>query len=171
MTDAQELEDEADTLLEVADERQLRRRIRLKAMDLLARREYGCRELEQRLQRADFPAVLVSETSAALQAEGLLSDERFTEAFVVSRRERGAGPVKIQAELQQRGIDSSLISRYLDFRDPDWLEFAEQARQKKYGQALPAEYPLKMQQARFLANRGFSHEQIRRVLDAEFESG
>ena len=47
---------------------------------------------------------------------------------MLSRRERGSGPVKIQAELQQRGIDNALISRYLDFRDPDWMELAEPAR-------------------------------------------
>ena len=141
------------------------------AIRLLAMREHSQAELQHKLVERGFNALAVAQTLQELKAENLLSDERFTEAFVLSRRERGSGPVKIQAELQQRGIDTTLISRYLDFRDPEWLELAEQARQKKYGRARPDEYALKMQQARFLANRGFNHEQIRRVLDAEFETG
>ena len=141
------------------------------AIRLLAMREHSQAELQRKLVEKGFNALAVAQTLQELKAQTLLSDERFTEAFVLSRRERGSGPVKIQAELQQRGIDTTLISRYLDFRDPEWLELAEQARQKKYGRARPDEYALKMQQARFLANRGFNHEQIRRVLDAEFETG
>ena len=141
------------------------------AIRLLAMREHSQAELQRKLVERGFNALAVAQTLQELKAQTLLSDERFTEAFVLSRRERGSGPVKIQAELQQRGIDTTLISRYLDFRDPEWLELAEQARQKKYGRARPDEYALKMQQARFLANRGFNHEQIRRVLDAEFETG
>ncbi len=141
------------------------------AIRLLALREHSRLELQRKLVQKGFSVSVVEQTLQDLVAQKLLSDERFTEAFVLSKRERGAGPVKIQAELQQRGIDNTLIQRYLDFRDPDWLDVAEQVRQKKYGSSLPDEYPLKIQQARFLANRGFSHEQIRRVLDAEFETG
>jgi regulatory protein len=141
------------------------------AIRLLAMREHSQAELQRKLLQKGFNAQAVAQTLQELIAQNLLSDTRFTEAFVLSRRERGSGPVKIQAELQQRGIDSALISRYLDFRDPDWIEWAEQVRQKKFGQAWPQEYNQKMQQARFLANRGFSHEQIRQVLDAEFETG
>jgi regulatory protein len=141
------------------------------AIRLLAMREHSQAELQRKLVQKGFNVVAVTQTLQNLIAQNLLSDARFTEAFVLSRRDRGSGPVKIQAELQQRGIDNVLISRYLDFRDPDWMELAEQVRQKKFGRARPQEYNQKMQQARFLANRGFSHEQIRQVLDAELETG
>lgn len=141
------------------------------AIRLLAMREHSQVELQRKLVQKGFNALAVTQTLQDLIAQNLLSDARFTEAFVLSRRERGSGPVKIQAELQQRGIDNALISRYLDFRDPDWMALAEQVRQKKFGRARPQEYNQKMQQARFLANRGFSHEQIRQVLDAELETG
>lgn len=141
------------------------------AIRLLARREHSQAELQRKLTQKGYKALDVEQALQALVAQNLLSDERFTEAFVLSRRERGSGPIKIQNELQQRGIDNSLISRYLEIRDPAWLELAEQVRRKKFGGSMPEDYNLKMQQARFLANRGFSHEQIRRVLDAEFETG
>lgn len=141
------------------------------AIRLLAMREHSVAELQRKLTQKGFTTKDIALVVKELVARNLLSDARYTEAFVMSRRERGSGPVKIQAELQQRGVDSALISQCLDFQDPDWLERAEQVRQKKFGRTIPAEYTQKMQQARFLANRGFSHEQIRRILDAEFETG
>jgi len=141
------------------------------AVRLLAMREHSETELVRKLSHKGFNTQQIHQALAELKDQNLLSDERFTEAFVMSRRERGSGPAKIQAELQQRGIAIALISQFLNFRDPQWLELAEQARRKKFGPGVPEEYNLKMQQARFLANRGFSHEQIRRVLDAEFETG
>lgn len=141
------------------------------AIRLLAMREHSVTELQRKLTQKGFTTNDIELVVKDLVAQNLLSDARFTEAFVMSRRERGSGPVKIQAELQQRGVDSDLISQCLDFQDPDWLELAEKVRQKKFGRTKPPEYTQKMQQARFLANRGFSHEQIRRILDAEFETG
>lgn len=141
------------------------------AVRLLAMREHSRQELQRKLVQKGFRVQQVEQALQDLSAQNLLSDERFTEAFVASKRERGSGPVKIQAELQQRGIGAELISRFLDTKDPDWLAKAEQVRQKKYGSQPPQDYQEKIQQARFLANRGFNHEQIRRVLDAEFETG
>jgi regulatory protein len=141
------------------------------AIRLLAMREHSQVELQRKLVQKGFEAQAVAKTLQDLIAQNLLSDERFTEAFVMSKRERGIGPLKIQAELQQRGVANELITCYLDIRDPNWLELAEGVRQKKFGEGVPEAYNLKMQQARFLASRGFSHEQIRRVLDAEYETG
>jgi len=170
MTDIEEWQGETDTVLEVGDERQLRRQIRLKAMDLLARREYGCRELERRLQRADFPAVLISETCAALQSEGLLSDERFVESFITARRSRGQGPVRIRAELRERGVDEALISTALDPRDPDWLDCLREVHQKRFAGKFPETLNERARQQRFLGYRGFTAEQIRRLFRIDDDS-
>jgi regulatory protein len=170
MTDTEELQDEADSVLNTGDERGLRRRIRLKAMDLLARREYGCRELEQRLQRADFPAALIGETCAALQAEGLLSDERFVESFISARRSRGQGPVRIRAELNERGIDEALISAALDPRDPGWLDCLREVHQKRFAGKFPETLSERARQQRFLGYRGFTAEQIRQLFRLDDDS-
>lgn len=42
-----------------------------------------------------------------------LSDERFTEVYIRSRRIRGFGPVKIKAELKDKGVSNNLIQDYL----------------------------------------------------------
>ena len=133
-------------------------------MNLLARREHSTRELRDKLLARGFEDDDITPALQTLSREGLLSDERFTESFIHSRMERGSGPVKIRAELRQRGVTDEVISNWLDERDRAWLERAEAVRCKKFGSALPVDYKEKARQARFLQYRGFSAEQTRQVL-------
>jgi regulatory protein len=136
-------------------------------MNLLARREHSTRELHDKLLARGFEAAVIAEALEHLSREGLLSDERFVESFVHSRINRGSGPLRIQAELRQRGVAEALIREGLDERDPAWLERAEAVRCKKFGPAIPREFRDKARQMRFLQYRGFSSEQVRRVLRDE----
>ena len=92
--------------------------------------------------------------------DGLLSDERFTEAYVSYRQRAGFGPVKIRGELRERGVDESLSQRFLDVDAECWLELAELARRKKFGSGLPSTSGERQRQERFLKYRGFNHHQI-----------
>jgi len=138
--------------------------VRATAMNLLARREHSTQELRDKLLTRGFEDDVIVPALQTLSREGLLSDERFTESFIHSRMERGSGPVKIRAELRQRGVADEIISDWLDERDRMWLERAETVRCKKFGSALPVDYKEKARQARFLQYRGFSAEQTRQVL-------
>ena len=77
---------------EEADPKTLYRDCRKRAMDLLARREYGCGELSRKLVQKGFASDLSAEVVAGLKSDGLVADERFVEAFVRSRISRGHGP-------------------------------------------------------------------------------
>ena len=138
--------------------------MRATAMNLLARREHSTQELRDKLLTRGFADDEIVPALQTLSREGLLSDERFTESFIHSRMERGSGPVKIRAELRQRGVTDEVIANWLDERDRVWLERAEAVRCKKFGSALPVDYKEKARQARFLQYRGFSAEQTRQVL-------
>jgi regulatory protein len=138
--------------------------VREAAMNLLARREHSTRELRDKLLVRGFEQDEITPVLQTLSREGLLSDERFTESFIHWRMERGSGPLKIRAELRQRGVADEIIAACLDERDRVWLERAEAVRCKKFGAALPVEYKEKARQARFLQYRGFSAEQTRSVL-------
>lgn len=141
--------------------------LRAFALNLLARREYGERELAGRLARrwAAPPAgsSLIAECVARLAAEGLLSDRRFADVFVRTRRRRGQGPLRIRAELEQRGVDSSAIAHSLEDGDEVWT-----ARALEWlGRHGPRDMDRK-QRVRFyrrLVNRGFSHSQAMAALD------
>jgi regulatory protein len=143
------------------------RPVRETAMGLLANREHSTRQLQDKLLARGYTPEEIGPALEELVKDGLLSDERFVEAFVHSRRERGSGPLKIRVELHQRGVDDDLIDVWLDDKDPDWLIHAEAARQKKFGPVLPKEYKEKARQARFLQYRGFSSDQTRRVMHDE----
>ena len=77
---------------------------RKKAMDYLARREYGHDELIAKLATAGFNADVAADVVSVLRSEGLQSDQRFSESFVQSRINQGKGPVRIRQELKERGI-------------------------------------------------------------------
>lgn len=134
--------------------------IRESAMNYLARREHSRRELEQKLTRKEYSADEISDALDRLVDDGLLSDARFAEAYVNARRQRGSGPIKIQMELKLRGVNDAIIIQYLDQQDPCWDELAHEVRCKRFTEALPDEYQQRMRQARFLQQRGFTHEQI-----------
>jgi regulatory protein len=136
---------------------------RRRAMDLLARREHSRRELERKLDARSFDAAVIHEVLDALEANGLLSAERFAESFVAARYARGQGPYRIRRELAERGIDSP--DRYLDAERFDWQALAREVRRKRFGAARPANLADKSRQTRFLEYRGFGQEHIRRALE------
>ena len=138
------------------------RTIRVAAMDYLSRREHATYELFQKLlAKEEYEADDISEALARLAEQGLLSDERFTEAFINQRLNRGSGPLKIRAELRQKGVSDAMISTFLDEHDVIWQESALAVRIKKYGSERPLDLKETARQTRFLQSRGFSSEQTR----------
>lgn len=136
-------------------------------MDYLSRREHSERELARKLVAKGHAEDLVAEVLAGLVADGLLSDARFTEAFVHSRFQRGAGPRKIHAELHTRGIDEGLIHDCLDVYADRWQALVGEVRTRKYGAAPPADFRERARQMRFLQQRGFTAEQITAAFEDE----
>ncbi|WBA79688.1 regulatory protein RecX [Endozoicomonas sp. GU-1] len=133
--------------------------VRRAAMDLLARREHGFTELARKLS-GRFPRELVLDALTRLREERLQSDDRFVESFVYSRQQRGYGPVRIKAELFQKGVDSELIGQYLLEQDDHWDELAKAVKERKFGASVPRDHKERARQTRFLAQRGFSMSQI-----------
>jgi len=136
------------------------REIRKKAMDYLARREYGRDELVRKLINAGFIAEFVDVEVERLVTEGLQSDERYAESFVQSRIGQGKGPVRIRQELKERGLKMAAVEDALQTAGQDWAELAAAVRQRKFGAALPTEFAEKARQMRFLQYRGFEADQV-----------
>jgi regulatory protein len=137
---------------------------RKKAMDLLARREHSVAELRAKLIAREFDVDEVDRAVARLAEEGLVSDERFAEAYVSSRVRKGQGPLRIRVELERRGVSSDFITTCLEQGDIDWDELARSVRVKKFGSVLIENYRDWARQARFLQYRGFTGDQISNVL-------
>ena len=139
---------------------------RKKAMDLLARREHARAELEQKLAAAGFDAEVAAGAVQKLVDEGLQSDRRFVESFVQSRIRQGKGPVRIHADLGQRGIPAGLVDEVLEQAGEDWHALAREVRAKKFGPSQPAEFRDKARQMRFLQYRGFEPDQVQAAVSS-----
>lgn len=139
--------------------------VRRKAMDLLARREYGGRELVERLARNGFNQDLIREVVGVLQEEGLQSDERMAEALVAARVRKGKGPAAIRADLVRRGIDKTITESALATADIDWAAHARVVRETRFGGQAPGDFAEFARQANFLKRRGFAEDHIRRAID------
>lgn len=126
-------------------------------------------ELRTKLADKDFLPTEIEAAVAGLAADGLVSDERFAEAFVASRVRKGQGPVRIRMELKQRGVSAELISAHVDAAGLDWGRLAGNVRERKFGASVPDDFKAKARQMRFLEYRGFSSEHIRRALGDDFD--
>ena len=157
-----ELHEEINDLL--SDEREDRfscpKEARKKAMDFLARREYGQAELIKKLADKGYIRKIVEEVILTLTSEGLQSDDRFAEAFVQSRINQGKGPVRIRLDLSQRGISDAVTEMAIDESAADWHGLARNVRLRKFGAGEPADFKAKAKQMRFLQYRGFEQDHI-----------
>ncbi len=137
---------------------------RKKAMDYLARREYGRLELQAKLEGVGFDTETARVAVDRLASEGLQCDRRFVENFIQSRISQGKGPVRVRIDLEERNLEAGLIDELLSKCDQDWVAMARQVREKKFGPDLPAGFKEKARQMRFLQYRGFEPGQIQRAV-------
>jgi len=160
--------------------------MRVFAGQLLARREYAVQELQARLLKkwsgkglgnepsndaeqsfgkgdtSQAIGPLIANLITTLQAEGALSDERFADSFIRSRCQRFQGPLKIQAELRQRGVSEHLIESQMQERAEEWVPLAESWLSRQTSGAL--DFAGRARYYRRLINRGFTHQQAMAAL-------
>jgi len=117
-----------------------------------------------KLTARGHPPEQVEAVAAELEGQGLLSDARYAEALFRVRVERGYGPLRIAVEMRDKGLDEALIRRWVDFSDPAWVERLEALRRRRFGDARPSDDAGRARQMRFLQSRGFTREQIERVM-------
>jgi len=106
---------------------------------------------------------------SSLQTEKLLSDARFVQEFVAARVRRGSGPMKIREELRGRGVRGELVAEALAGLKAGSAQGADAARRKRFGASLPKDMQERARQARFLQQRGFSMDDIRKALKGDVE--
>jgi len=138
-----------------------------RAVGFLSRREHSQHELRRKLADRDYSEEEIDIALQRLLEKDLQSDERFTEAYIESRYQRGHGPYKITAELKQRGIDESLTEQLMHTADYDWYAHAVDIYQKKYANKPISDFNDRAKRSRFLQPRGFSSEQIQHALAAD----
>ena len=140
------------------------------AIALLARRDFASRELSERLVKQGCEEAIAARVVAELLGQGVLDDARYAQNYVTYHAGRGQGPVRIAAELRQRGIAPELIDAALA-SGPDWRALARKVCRAKFGLQPASSWAERARQARFLQYRGFSSDHIRAATGTEPETG
>ncbi|MDR0776597.1 MAG: recombination regulator RecX [Azonexus sp.] len=139
---------------------------RVRALQLLTRRDYCRAELRARLAAEAESAEQLDAVLDTLEEQRLLSDPRYAAGRVAARAGR-YGNARLRQELRQKGVGDEDIATVL----PQGGDEGERCRAvwvRKFG-VLPDSAEERARQMRFLQYRGFSGEAIRRVMSGADE--
>jgi regulatory protein len=135
------------------------------AIALLARRDYSAAELREKLLAREHAEDEVATTMDALVREGFVDDRKFAGAFVrTAIRVKGRGRLRIQHELEARGVDRAIITEALGAEaTADEAEAIEKVLTKKRWPAQPS--PIERRRMfEHLLRRGFPPDAVARAL-------
>jgi len=133
-------------------------------MRLLVYREHSRMELRRKLQSRFPDSDVIEPALDGLEERGYLDEDRFVAEYLASRKRKGYGPLRIKAELQERGISKELISGCLMEDDAEWYRLMQVAAATKVGDSPVLDRKTQQKAARFLEYRGFPTSMIRRYL-------
>jgi len=110
---------------------------------------------------------LIAEVITKLEAQDYINDKKFIEAFVDSRtRNKPKSQFVLTIELLRLGISKDLIDDYFSKNPADNEQLAVSALEKKYHLFKKLPYLKRKEKAtRYLINRGFSFDDIRKAID------
>ena len=132
--------------------------VREYALLLLKFRPRSRRELYSRLRRKGYSEEEIEKALQWLEESGFIDEMDMAIDYVRAGMERGWSRLRIIKGLRERGIPSQVIEEALNHYDEKRV--VEVLREKLRGKGR--EYIIK-----FLKNRGFSWEMIRRILSDE----
>lgn len=153
-------EQQLDTLLESSQYNRARER----ALYLLGLRDYGCRELQQKLLTEATPEIAAAVVERLRQV-GLLDDSRFAARLARHLGEYKQYPRRrIRQELLRRGVDAATVEEALESLEGEDFQQALALIEKKYYNKInnPED---RQRTIAALARRGFTYAAIRRALE------
>jgi len=152
-------------MLEFGNDLEKFKAIKEACLQYLIRREHSQQELLHKVSGKGFLYADIDLVINELAGQGLQSNERFAESYARSRVHRGFGPLRIKAELQQRGAGDCYFDMAVEDIAGSWQELLVQVYEKKYGADISViDIKEQLKRSRFLQQRGFSTEMIRELL-------
>lgn len=136
--------------------------LRSRALRCLARREYSRAELERKLAPHAESKESLKAALDEMETRGWLSQRRVVEQ-VVHARQGKYGANRIALELREKGVPEELIIEAMTLLKAGEFETTRAVWQKKFGKQ-PQDSRELAKQVRFMQNRGFSLDVIRKVL-------
>ncbi|WP_445366464.1 regulatory protein RecX [Methylomonas sp. BW4-1] len=139
-----------------------RQQIEAICLRLLARREHSRRELLDKLALRGFDREDVEPVIDQIAEQNWQNDARYAEAYVRQRIQNGYGPMRIRYELQQRGINDADLDAQAEAQG-GWQNVLLDVYSRKYDDEKLLTQNEWLKRSRFLQQRGFSGEMIKRL--------
>jgi regulatory protein len=141
---------------------------KLAAVDLLARKAWGTRELIQRLTRRGAPPDVARAVVADLQSRGYLDDEAFARWWAEARAQgRRIGSLRLRRELYVKGIPADVTAAaieaaFVEQSESDRALEAGRRRLPALRRAAPDRVPARL--SGYLLRRGYPPSTVRDVV-------
>ena len=143
--------------------------LKKRALYYLGKREYSRLELQKKInafaQELELEKQTVKNILNELEGKDWLSDQRFTEQFIFSKKNK-YGVEKIRYELKMRGVDETIINGELVKIKSENYSLAKKIWAKKFD-ATPHSQEERNKQIRFLQGRGINIEIILKILSGK----
>ncbi len=152
----------------------------VKILDFLSYRIRSKDEVVKRLREYLYKAEIEEEFSRNIESKilqrleeaGLINDEEFVKNYITSAASSKTppGPRKIKEFLFRKGVEVSVIDKYLsDYSQETELEGAKSALEKRLRSAKARDLKEKQKSLQFLLRKGYSYGVARTVVDSNFE--
>lgn len=149
----------------------LPRRAKLRALNLLTRREYTVRQLRDKLVQGEYPEKVIEEALAYVAGYRYTDDLRYAAGYIADH-EGDRSARRIQQDLLQKGIDRETLEEAWrqweekgGCREEKEQEQLQRLLEKRQYNPETADQRERQRQYAFLLRRGYSPEQIRRAME------
>jgi regulatory protein len=139
-----------------------RQQIEAVCLRLLALREHSQKELLDKLALRGFMRDESLPVIQAMAEQNWQNDARYAESYLRQRIAAGYGPVRIGYELQQRGISDADLDQQAE-EQGGWQDLLLDVYSRKYDDEKSLSRNEWLKRSRFLQQRGFSGEMIKRL--------
>ena len=132
-------------------------------MNALSRREHSEKEIYLKFVNLVNSKDTLLEEILKLKEEGLISNQRYAEAYIRSRFHSGFGPIRIKYELEKKGVIEAIIKTAFQETDLDWDDKLKREFKKKYeSNDMKSSNDNKI--SKFFLYRGFDLEKISKLI-------
>lgn len=151
------------------------KRAKLRAMNLLTKRDYSEKALRDKLVQGEYPSEIAEKAIAYVKSFGYIDDQRYAESFLRTYQGRKTFG-RMKTELAGKGISKDIIDRVVvEFEEKEEehtreeieLEMAVQLLMKKHYDSSIADAKEKQRMLGFLLRKGFSTDIVYKALNCK----
>jgi regulatory protein len=146
-----------------------KKRVKEKAIRLLALRAHSEKELRTKLIQKGFAEEMVEDVISELKTQKLLDDIAFAHSYARTRLiNKPVGERLLRQELRQKGISDECINAVVSeaFSEKDQIEYAKELLVKKLPRSQGLENLKKKKRlADFLVRRGFDWDLVKEAIE------